>query len=163
MIMPASSNGQPPQERDLTLRQYDTVVKLLIADTQIYWVRSQFFLVANATLLGFEINNFPGSEARTPKLTALFLAGVIGIIICILWRRAILVGKKWMEHWKRALRQWEESAFSDVNLYRARPTDIPAPGNIPITTANLFLVVWALVTTYLLVCLCLRLCGCALP
>src|ERR1700680_2932240 len=69
-----STLPDPPPEnpRALALKKYDTVLKLLTSDTQIYWLRSQFFFVANATLLGFEINGFPGSDIRTSKLIVLF-------------------------------------------------------------------------------------------
>jgi len=68
-----------------------------------------------------------------------------------------------MEHWKGALRRWEDLAFDDVNLYRERPARVPKPGNVSIWTAKIFLVVWTLVTMYMLICLAFRLRGCAIP
>jgi len=161
--MSPTPDGPPTQERDFALKQYDAVLKLLTSDTQVYWVRSQFLLVANATLLGFEINSFPGQDIRTSKLVVLALTSIIGVVMCVIWCYGIRVGRRWMNHWKSALRQWEEVAFSNVNLYRARPVDVPKPGQVSIKTAVLFLVVWAAVATYMLICLCLRLFGCPLP
>jgi hypothetical protein len=149
----------PPSdaERDIALRRYDTVVKLLTTDSQIYWARSQVFLVANAALVGFEFSSIPiANDARQTKLLALAVGAATGIILCILWRRGLKAGKAWTEHWKAALRTWEQAAFGDVNLYRVRPPHISRAGIVARGTAMLFLALWIIVAAYVALCLYLR-------
>jgi hypothetical protein len=150
------------KEGDRALRRYDVVLRYLAADTQVYWIRSQFFLITNAALLSSEIGNFPPSDVTTPKLLALFLGSIVGLILCVLWFRSIDVGRAWMEHWKAALRKWEPSAFGDVNLFRERPAQLPKPSHIPKNTAILFLLLWIAATLYLIFRLFLRISGCGL-
>jgi hypothetical protein len=139
------------------------VLKYLATETQVYWTRSQLFLVANAAMLGFALNNnnVPVSaEAHIDKLIALLLEALVGILLCLLWRKALRSGKGWMDHWKVALRQWEEAAFGDVNLYRTRPADIPeSTSGVAKTAAFLFLSVWAMMAFYLAILLILKLCA----
>ena len=155
------SPTEKPEE--MALKRYDVVLKHLLGDIQIYWTRSQFFLVTNAALLGFELNSFPSSEIGTSKLIALFLGGLVGMTLCILWIISVRSGRIWMDHWKRALSEWETLAFDNVNLYRQRPAGSPRSPKIPFVTAGLFLAVWSVFALYLLICICFRLRGCPLP
>ena len=156
----ASAPDPNSQDRDLALRRYDIVLRYLATEVQVYWTRSQLFLVANAALLGFELNGLPvSSGVRTDKLIALIFAAGIGIALCLFWRGALSSGDGWMEHWKSALRLWEESAFGDVNLYRKRPDGVPKSRRAARKAALLFLWMWCLVAAYLISCLVLRL-GC---
>jgi len=172
MVVSCSSRGRlctmsthSDLEQDLALRRYDTVLKYLATETQIYWTRSQLFLVANAALLGFGLNNVPVSpDVRWGKLIALLLEAGVGIYLCILWRRGLRSGRGWMEHWKSALRFWEEPAFGDVNLYRSRPASVPeSTSGVAQDAAGLFLVVWSVIAGYLAVCLLSKAFGCRLP
>ena len=157
-ISARSESPEPnPQEKELALRRYDSVLRYLGTETQIYWTRSQLFLVANTALLGFELNGIR-DEAPTERLIALLFGAFIGVWLCFLWRSGLDSGEGWMEHWKTALRQWEELAFGDVNLYRIRPADVPKPTRrVARKTLWLFLMVWLLVAAYLILLLVLRL------
>jgi hypothetical protein len=159
----------PPQtpssaDRDLALKRYDTALKLLISDTQIYWTRSHLFLVANAALIAFALNSIPlATDVRTVKILALAIGSITGIVLCTLWRRGLKAGEGWMNHWKAALTNWEESAFGDVNFYRARPTDVPKSSGVARSAALLFLTLWCIIAAYVGLCLYLRAVGCPLP
>lgn len=156
----------PPSdaERDIALKRYDTVLKLLTTDIQVYWTRSQLFLVANAALVGFELNSIPiATDAHMPKILALALGAITGIIICILWRRGLKAGQGWMAHWKSALSTWEIAAFGGVNLYRARPVNVPKSSGVAGGAALLFLILWCVVAGYVALCLYLKIVGCPLP
>jgi hypothetical protein len=149
------------QERDLALRRYDTVMKYLGTETQIYWTRSQLFLVANAALLGFEVSNVPvAPDARISKLIALLIGASTGGVLCFLWRKGLRSGEGWMDHWKSALIQWEELAFETVNLYRKPPACVPkSTSGTAKAAAWLFSTLWWLIAAYLVGCLVLRLAG----
>jgi hypothetical protein len=102
-------------------------------------------------MLGFALNNIPvASDVHPDKLVVLTAGAGVGILLCVLWLRGLHSGEGWMEHWKCALRQWEEVAFGDVNLYRVRPSDLPkSASGAARKAALLFLLVWFLVEGYL--------------
>jgi len=151
------------EKLDFALRRYDTVLKYLATETQIYWSRSQLFLVANAAMLGFALKDFPGdAQEPTKKLVAQLLGAFTGICLCLLWRKGLRSGKIWMEHWKKALRRWEELAFSDVMLYREPPSHAVESSGVAGQAASLFLIIWSLVAAYLVISILIRLCGCQL-
>ncbi len=142
------------------MRQYALVVPLLATDATIYWMRSQLFLVANAALMGFALNTVPiSSDARTGKICAVVIGAVVGILLCILWRRTLRSGEKWMNHWKDLLRQWEPTIFGDINVYRKSPAGVPKTGTVAREAALLFLILWCMLGVYATICLCLRLTG----
>jgi hypothetical protein len=141
------------EERELALKRYDSVLRYLGTEVQVYWTRSQLFLVANAALLGFELNNIPvWPDVRWNKVIVPLLGALVGGVLCFLWRRGLDSGEGWMEHWKAALRQWEELAFGSLNLYRTRPKGVKKSG-VGRKAAWLFQTLWFLVAAYLLACL----------
>lgn len=152
------------ENSELALRKYDVVLKLHVMDTQIYWTRSQLFLVANAALVGFELNSVPvASDAHTIKILALAGGAITGVILCMLWIRGLRAGEGWMKHWKNALSQWEKLAFGGVNLYFERPPDVPRSSAVARSAARLFLALWCIISAYVALCLYLRITGCPLP
>jgi len=155
------SSSTTNYERDLALRRYDTVMKFLGTEIQVYWTRSQLFLVAHTALLGFGLKEIAVSnDASEAKVLLLLVASLAGVTLCVLWHRGLTAGEGWMEHWKKALRKWEDVAFEE-NLFRERPCTIPISRHVARSTAWLFTLLWALVTLYLTwrllsTCVCLR-------
>ncbi|HEY1254338.1 MAG TPA: hypothetical protein VGF01_06130 [Terracidiphilus sp.] len=162
-MLDASNSDQSISSDDL-IKKYDMVQKLFVMDTQIYWTRSQLLLVANSALAGFALNSVPiNSDAHTVKIWTLFIEAIIGILLCVLWRRAIKSGSGWMNHWKTILIKWEKSIFADENIYRERPKTVPNSSGVAQVAALLFMVLWCTVGIYGLLCLYLRFNGCPLP
>jgi hypothetical protein len=151
-------------DRELAIKRYDIVLRYLGTDTQIFWTRSHLFLGANVVLVGFVLREIPvETTAHMARIVALLISATVGGFLCHLWWVGIAVARKWTEHWKRALCQWEEAAFGDVNLFRKRPEDIPQPSRIAESACTVFAILWALVALYLLGCLVLKVWGCTLP
>ena len=154
----------PDQDRDLVLKQYSFVISLLAMDAQIYWMRSQLFLVANAALVGFALNSIPISkDAHTLKICALAVGAGAGLLLCRLWRRTLRSGEGYMNHWKDVLKQLEPTVFGDMNIYRQLPPNVPKSGTVAKSAALLFLTLWCALGAYAIICLYLRLTGRPLP
>ena len=126
------------------------MLKYLGTETQIYWTRSQLILIANVALLGFGLASIPVTrDVRADKLAVLTTGAVVGVVLCILWLKGLRSGKAWMEHWKSALRQWEQAAFANVNLFGSRPVDLPeSASGAARYAAVLFLLIWSLIAGY---------------
>lgn len=127
-MLDASNSDQSISSDDL-IKKYDMVQKLFVMDTQIYWTRSQLLLVANSALAGFALNSVPiNSDAHTVKIWTLFIEAIIGILLCVLWRRAIKSGSGWMNHWKTILIKWKSQYFPmKISTENARrPYRVPA-------------------------------------
>lgn len=151
-------------ETDLALKRYDLILRYLAVDTQVFWTRSQLFLVANAAFAGFALKEIPVAPAsRLSQIITLLIGAVVGILLCCLWIRGITVGNAWMDHWRVTLKTWEEQAFGDVNIFRQRPVSIPTPSSVAKKAAYVFISIWFLTAAYLLVCVVLKLCGGQLP
>ena len=154
----------PDQDRELVFKQYSFVISLLAMDAQIYWMRSQLFLVANAALVGFALNSIPISkDAHTLKICALAVGAATGLLLCRLWRRTLQSGEGYLNHWKDVLRQLEPAVFGDTNIYRQLPPHVPKTGTVAKHAALLFLTLWFALGAYAIFCLYLRLIGRPLP
>jgi cytochrome c oxidase subunit IV len=153
-----------PAQPDDVLKRYDIVMKYLATEGQIFWNRSQLFLVANAALIGFIFREVPSSlrETSATKLTILFAGTLTGALLCGLWFRAIRSGNKWLDHWLAILRTWEQEAMGDTNLFRRSPAG-PSSRGVAKLTASLFLVIWVLLAVYTAVCFLLKINGIGLP
>jgi hypothetical protein len=136
------------QKQELALKQYDIVVKLVITDTQLYWTRSQLFLVSNTGLAGFALTGYIAldSHAGVAQLLALMVVAITGLMMCAIWRETLERGRKWMDHWEEILRGWESDAFGAVTLYRGWP---PKKSTTALRTMWLFLLLWCFVFAYL--------------
>lgn len=142
------------------LKRYDIVMRYLGTEAQIFWTRSQLFLVAHAALVGLIFREIPISLKTTSatKLAVLFVGTLIGILLCGLWFRAIRAGNKWLDHWITLLETWEQGAMGDNNLLRKKPIG-PSSRGVAKLTAWLFLVVWIGLAAFTAVCFLLKVQG----
>jgi hypothetical protein len=146
------------------LKRYDIVMRYLATEGQIFWNRSQLFLVANAALIGFVFREVPTSlkDSSATKLTILFIGTLTGILLCCLWFRAIKSGNKWLDHWISILKTWEPEAMGETNVFR-RPPAGPSSRAVARLAASLFIVIWALLAIYTAVCFSMKINGIDLP
>jgi hypothetical protein len=158
----------PQEERapspETALKRYDIVMRYLATEAQIFWTRSQFFLVANATLIGLVVGQIPISllhNTSTSKLAVLIVAVAVGESLCVLWFRAIASGNKWLNHWTQILVEWEAEAMGR-NLFRVSPRG-PSSRSVALWTARLFTLAWSLLGAFGAVCFFLRIKGIELP
>jgi hypothetical protein len=159
--MQIPANPDQRRDRDAAIKKYDFVLKLFTMDTQLFWTRSQLFLVANAALAGFSLSAVPlKSEVDTVKIYAEAIATITGIILCRLWIMTLRSGKKWTEHWKELLKKWEPLVFDDDdNVYLQPPEGVDRYSGTAIYTAWLFLSLWIILGVFVIICIVFKYLG----
>ncbi len=113
------------EETDLALKRYDTILRYLIYEHTMYWTRSQFFLVAEAALLGFALTTLPKSQRSISimQLVPIGLASILGVLLTILWSRSLTVTNHWIMSWEEICVGLEPEAFGGLKVFKdARPT-----------------------------------------
>lgn len=142
-----------PQKVDLAIKRYDSILRYYQTENQLMWTRSQHFLVAHAALLGFTTAKLPALHTEQPMeyfvlLTVLF---IVGILLSILWRRAIISGEFWTDHCRGVLRDLEHFALGDTVFVREFISNRRfVSGKLTIKyTAWLFTILWLFVGTYI--------------
>ena len=148
---------------DDVLKCYDIVMRYLGTEAQIYWNRSQLFLVANAALMGLIFREVPTSIQVTnfTKLTILLIGTLAGVLLCCLWFMAIRSGNKWLDHWISILKRWEKDAkpMGETDLFLVGPTKGPSSRRVAWLTATLFFIAWVALAIYTAVCFALKING----
>lgn len=137
-------------DREFALKQFDTIVKIITYEGQVFWNRSQLFLVANAAFLGFVIRDLPVGPERLPtaRYVILILATFVGILLCVLWHNAVKYGYVWFDWWIIKAKQIERQAFGEITLYTARP-NTGSVRRVAKMSVWLFMTVWCVIFIYL--------------
>ncbi|MDV6340241.1 hypothetical protein R2103_00455 [Nitrosomonas sp. Is24] len=147
------SNKQKLMQSEIAVQRYASVNAYMAYEGQIYWTRAQFFLAANALLIGFALPILPTLIDKQTLYRIIIVSGasLAGLILTWLWQRSLKAGEYWLNHWRSELRKLEEDAYGDLLLHREFP---PESGRVSATkiahhTTWLFYGVWGLVIIYL--------------
>jgi hypothetical protein len=149
----AKSTANPdPQAVDLALKRYGEVFRYLIYENTVYWTRSQFFLIANAGLLGFVTAKLPFSfrEFAYSQAAALAVACLGGMYLTWLWSRALSTGEHWISRWETICISFESEAFGSTEVLRNGRLGKPdSAKRVAHRCVALFVALWILAATYL--------------
>jgi len=158
-----TTHKSPTADDELAFRAYTQVVAYLSSDNQIFWNRSQLFMVGNSAFLGFVFQNFPfnGASESWSRLVLHLLCAAFGLAICWMWTKATEGGIAYLRHWRALAEEFEQEAIGNRKFFRSHP-EVPKPGTskIAILTSWLFAGVWAADAIYLLVVMILKLSRC---
>jgi hypothetical protein len=153
----------PPQDpqTDLALRRYDVLFRYLAYENTVYWSRSQFFLVANAGMFAFAAAKLPTSAQGLSwqHLGVLATASLAGILLSLLWHRALKAGEHWVSRWERLCASLESEAFGEIEVLRNSGIDSMRLSSVKGMSgkavarhcATLFVVLWVLMFVYITV------------
>jgi hypothetical protein len=134
-------------EKEFAIRRFDTLTRYYSYETTMYWSRSQFFLVANAALLGFAASNLIRATVDHPYLLGLLCA--FGAVLSLFWYLTLRAGQYWTERWERVCIALEPMAMGDVEVFRnCRPTWHISTKKMARITAWLFIIVWIAAMLY---------------
>jgi hypothetical protein len=152
--------AQTPQQ-DLALRRYDILLRYLAYENTVYWSRSQFFLVANAGMFAFAAAKLPTTRQGLSweQLGILATASAAGILLSLLWHRALKAGEHWVSRWERLCASLEAEAFGEVEVMRNSGIDSMRLSSVKGMSgkavarhsATLFVVLWCLMFAYVTV------------
>ena len=142
------------KRQEWALKQYDTVMRYLAYEGQVYWVRSQHFLVAHAVLFAFLASKFPVDVTKAGWFDFILITLVCGagIAMSCLWHRALSAGDFWTARWKRVLvEELEPQAFGKIDLLRNVPVVKTNSAKLVARgAANLFSILWAALSLFLI-------------
>jgi hypothetical protein len=144
---------------DLALKRYDAILRYLSYENNVYWVRGQFFLLANTALAAFVLNQIPISASPAPtwnRLGVSAIASIAGLVLTWLWRSALTTGEHWIQHWMEILTDLEAEAFGEIRVFREWKFRSPPPGpqrshsakKMAHWLANLFSAIWSFALLY---------------
>ena len=103
------------------LRLYDSFSRYLAYENTIFWTRAQHFLVAHGALLAlFGAIAFGKNTSLNHNITnaAAFILCSVGIVLSILWHKALTSGEFWTGHWQDILREVEPKALGPIPAFR---------------------------------------------
>jgi hypothetical protein len=133
---------------DVALKRYAIVMGYLTYENNVYWTRSQFFIVANVGLIGFVASRL--IDPHIAKRAFLILMSCFGLILSIYWFRIMKSALYWTNRWERICVALEGEAFENIEVLRnCRPKNIFSTKSIVRHTAIAFIVVWSIVLIYL--------------
>ncbi len=141
-------NEEPTKQNEWKLKQYDTLMRYHAYEGQIYWARSQHFLVAHAVLFAFlATSQFPLGVASTLwiKFALIGLVCIVGLVLSVLWLQAMDAGEFWTARWQARLVALESDAYGDVELLRNAPMKKSAK-MVAKWAAYLFACLWCVLT-----------------
>ena len=150
----------PETLSDSDLKRYDTILRYLQTENQLLWGRSQHFLVAHAALLGLTAAKLPAPSPAIswPQILILAVVTVGGLVLALLWHRAITSGEFWTGHCHDILRALEARALGDlvfIRPFKSARTFVSAR-KVARHTALLFTVLWFLLAVYITGLACSR-------
>jgi hypothetical protein len=150
--------------------RYQILMNYLATEGQIFWSRSQLFLVASAALLGFVTTRLPPVVLSTPwdQIITVGVGAFGGLCLCRLWHRALKAGNFWIDRWEHLLTRLEPEAFGDLEVRRnvAQRPGGPArvsSRQVAFDAVWLFVILWSLVLLYLFWVGSAKVCGPAFP
>jgi|GEM_PF-5153552 len=148
---------------ELALKRYAILNAYKSYEGNMYWVRSQNFLIAHSALFGFVFTNFPLSIKTSPliKFYILIIPCIAGLILALLWRRVLKSGEQWVQHWDSILIKLENDAFGDIQVHRPftnklRPISAKATARI---MSFLFIILWVFSLCFSIFSLVLKIIG----
>lgn len=102
------------------LEQYGILMSYLQYENSTFWVRSNFFLLANTALLGFLITSLPDIHPPNnwARILIPFVGCITGFILSILWLFALKSGEWWIKRWHSLLIKIEPQAFGEISVFR---------------------------------------------
>jgi hypothetical protein len=120
-----------PKVTDIALKQYDILTRGFLAQAQLIWNRSQFFLVANTALLGFLAFAIRAtSEVGRAYLILLVALAFVGLTMSVLWIIALHSGYMALDRIERLCVQKEEAAFGDLQIMRGARSNTTARSRV---------------------------------
>ena len=102
----------PSDDIDRALHRYGILMSQLQYESTAYWTRAGFFLVANAALLGLLGRSMAPEDVSAMSC----LIPLVGVLLSVLWFRAMWSGAWWIERWHALLRQLEPCAFGRLKV-----------------------------------------------
>jgi hypothetical protein len=157
---------QPPsqalhEQDEWALKQYDSLLRYYSYEGQIYWARSQHFLVANAALFAFvATTKFPIDVRGAPWIQFVLLALICGagLFLTHLWRNALLAGEFWLAHWSDLLLEREQGAFGSSRVLREFTTHRKRyrAKQVAHSGVKLFALLWCILLTLVIFAMLLK-------
>jgi hypothetical protein len=142
-------------------KAYELLVSHLQSENEIFWTRTEVFLVAHAALLGLLANQLPTEtvdKVTWQKLLVVATASMAGLVLSLIWKRAIASGEKWLDRWTAMLKEWESEAVG-LEIFRASREGIPSSRKTAESAQLLFTIIWSLTLLYLAVYGISKVCG----
>lgn len=136
-------------------QKYQCVMWYLQSEGQLYWTRSQLYLVASAALLGLVGTHVPPFSDDVPWVHVVVdaLAGLAGLGLCALWRGMLDAGDFSIHRWRAVLVALEPEAMGDTQIWRSTAripvgTERPSARKVIRTTVKMFASLWVIVLVY---------------
>jgi len=133
-------------------KRYDSLLRYQIYENQTFWTRTQLYLVANTTLLGFcatsRLMIFKPAEGTIVSAATLALVCGIGIVLSEVWRRLFVTGVFWIDRWGDRLTALEERAFGQKVHRDSRQLEPYSIFKTVHFTIGLFFTVWVFFFLY---------------
>ena len=138
-------------DADRSLEQYRVLMSYLQYENSAYWMRANYFLLANSIVFGFTIRVVTSAASlREPtSVAAIAVCSVAGFILVRLWWKALEAGAYWCDRWEDLLRQIEPSAFGPLAVLRDIDNHLEQPPirrarSVARATVLLFVGLWTL-------------------
>ena len=120
-----------------------------LADLNSFWVRHNFFIIANAGLLGFISSGYLASQITIFKQVIPY----VGLTISFLWLIISIVSTKWIDVWKRKVSDIDEDIDQYKAFFHGEELDQETfkyytafrPEKVAIGVPIVFVIVWAVV------------------
>jgi hypothetical protein len=142
-------------EQKIALEKYRNILGYLQYENTIFWTRSSFIIVAQASILGFSFRLFPieGNPTWTQLFIILFV-GVIGIVLCIIWAKMNKSSIFWINRWITLLKRIEPDAYGEIEVFRgiddisSEKAKVHSLRRASDYVRNIFLITWILFIGY---------------
>lgn len=118
-------NTSETKDPKIALEQYRNIIGYLQYENSTFWTRSGFMLVAHSALLGFLTRLLPEPVRDAPwlSITLSISISVVGLVLSLLWTRAIDGALWWIERWHRILVAIEPDAYGSTDVFRGAVGD----------------------------------------
>lgn len=163
-----NTEAKVPEDDGQALERYRIVMGYLQYENSVFWQRGHFFFLTSAALFGFVSSRLPllTRNSSWENVGATLVMSIAGLVLCLLWKRALDAGNFWIAHWHHILRdQLEPLAFpEDIRVLRDFGPEPADPRRVKARLVAegpiyLFMVLWLLLAVLSCCGIGYRLCG----
>lgn len=149
-------NETKKDEIAVNVQRYGILMSYLQYENSSFWNRNNFFMVANAALLGFLIPKLPKicPPESWEKIIIHFFYCIAGLLLSCLWRSGLKKSRMWIDHWRAKLDEIEKRAWGN-GFYVFPKKPIGAIKNA-YHIVRLFLGIWIISIPYFILAICVK-------